>query len=229
VIAGLAYWLLVLAEGVYFGSRVVCMLYDWTAGRYEAIKRFDPYYERRLLGEPLATALQHFHHPMLLDVAAGTGRLARALISTGEFDGTIIALDRSRRMLKEGVRRSEGLGPYVTFIQGDAMRLPFADEAFEAVTCLEALEFMPDMRDALKEMIRVLKPGGLLTITNRKGGPRFYMPGHVTSPEALQASLMALGMRKANVARWQVDYDLVFARKSTEGVPVRSASGEGAK
>ena len=212
VLAVLVYWQLVLAEGVYLGPRFVCRLYDWTARRYESIKRFDPYYERRFLGEPLSLALSHYANPTVLDVASGTGRLARTLLDVGQFRGRLVGLDRARRMLLQG-RRLLGDANGVHLVQGDAMSLPFPDSAFEAVACLEALEFFPDMAVALDEMVRVLKPGGVLLITNRKGGARYYMPGHcVPTPEMVRL-LESLGLDRVGSSLWQVNYDLAFGRK----------------
>ncbi len=211
----LGYWLLVLAEGAYFGSRFVCLLYDWTARQYEGIKGFDPYYERRFVGEPLAAALAQRPRPLVLDVAAGTGRLPRALLpEMPSFDGLIIELDRARRMLHEGrvllADSSERTAP----AQADGLHLPFADDTFDAAVSLEALEFFPDLGAALGEIVRVLQPGGFMMITNRKGGARYYMPGRVRDVSEVIALLGELGVPEARSSVWQVNYDLVVGMKA---------------
>ncbi len=212
----MAYWLLILAEGAYLGARVVTKLYDWTAARYDGIKQFDPFYEQALIGEPLHAALSRVHRPRILDVAAGTGRLPRAVLGAGEFEGTIVELDRARRMLTEGRALSVAAGEPTVYAQADALHLPFPDGSFDAVVSLEAIEFFPGIEAALAEMARVLRPGGLLFITNRKGGARYYMPGRVRSSARLTAFLASLGIADPRVSRWQVNYDLVYGRKGPE-------------
>src|SRR5512136_3279019 len=87
LLAALAYWELVLAEGVHLGPRVVALLYDLVARRYDGIKQFDPAYEEWFIGEPLAQALSPVRHPLVLDVATGTGRLPRTLLAQPNFAG----------------------------------------------------------------------------------------------------------------------------------------------
>lgn len=209
----LVYWLLVLSEGVYLGPRIVTLLYDCTASKYESIKQFDPFYERLFLGEPLLKALPSNSGAMLLDVACGTSRVARALASTGAWCGTVTGLDRSRAMIVAG-QQLPGSKGRIQLVQGDALSLPFPAETFDAVTSLEALEFFPSMEAALREMVRVLKPGGILFITNRKGGARYYMPGHVRKTSEVPSLLENLGLTRVNTLAWQVNYDLVLGRKA---------------
>ena len=94
-VAAIAYWVLVLAEGAYLGPAVVRRLYDWTARRYESIKRFEPQYEQQFLGEPVAQALSRLRQPLVLDVATGTCRFPRALFGAGFTGGHVVGLDRS--------------------------------------------------------------------------------------------------------------------------------------
>src|SRR5215471_10769272 len=79
LIALLAYWELVVVEGAHLGEGVVVWLYDLVAARYDRIKQFDLDVEGGTLGLPLATALAELDDARVLDVAAGTGRVARAL------------------------------------------------------------------------------------------------------------------------------------------------------
>lgn len=216
MLAAATYWLLVLAEGAYFGTAVVCKLYDWTAHRYESIKQFDPYYERWLLGEPIAQALSHLHQPLVLDVATGTCRFPRALFGAGFAEGYVVGLDRSRPMLLEGARLVARGRERLALLQADALQVPFGDSTFDVVACLEALEFFPNLEAGLTEMVRVLKPGGALFITNRKGAARWYMPGHVRTLTQLARYLDSLGMEQISASRWQLDYDLVHARKARQ-------------
>src|SRR5512136_1595319 len=208
LLAALAYWELVLAEGVHLGPRVVAFLYDLVARRYDSIKQFDPAYEEWFIGEPLARALSHVYHPLVLDVATGTGRLPRTLLAQPNVAGHIIGLDSSRAMLAQAALNApDGL----TLIWQNAARLPFDDNTFDAVTCLEALEFMPDTVQALGEIVRVLQPGGVLLATNRVGTWAKFLPGHTQTPPAFEALLASLGLEQIQTQTWQVEYNLVWA------------------
>lgn len=224
--AGLAYWQFVVAEGTYLGPRVVTLLYDWAAGAYERIKRFDPGDEQWFLGLPLAMALETIPHPFVLDVGTGTGRLPRALLFQPGFQGRVVGLDLSRRMLAEAARRISPYPGQVDLIWQDARNLPFVDNSFDAVTCLEMLEFTPDPRGVLRELVRVLRPGGVLLISNRVGPDAPLLPGRAFRRPALESFLRTLPLEQVRVRPWQVDYDLVWAvkREAPQGGEVRSLS-----
>ncbi len=213
ILAALAYWELVIAEGVHLGPRVVTFLYDLTAARYNRIKQFTPDYEDWFLGEPLAQALSHVSAPLVLDVATGTGRLPITLLRQPGFRGHVIGLDSSRAMLTRAARSTQTNDDRLRLIWQDVSYLPFENDAFDAVTCLEALEFFPDTRQALKESLRVLRPGGVLLVTNRVGLWARFLPGHTQSRPAFEAMLASLGMTQVQTQTWQVDYDLVWAFK----------------
>jgi SAM-dependent methyltransferase len=216
LLAGLIYWQFILAEGTYFGPRIVILLYDWAAGAYERIKQFDPGAEQWYLGLPLARALDAIPAPLVLDVGTGTGRLPRALLFQPRFKGRVVGLDLSRRMLEEGVSK---LAPYagrVTLVWQDAQELPFLDDTFDAVTCLEMLEFTPDPEAILEELVRVLRPGGVLLTTNRVGPDAPFLPGRAFSPDAFRVILERLPLEEIRTQTWQVDYALIWAVKAGE-------------
>jgi len=207
------YWQLILAEGAYLGRRVVIMLYDWSARIYDRIKGFNPGYEQWFLGLPLSRALADYPDPLILDVATGTARLARTLFRQNSFRGRLIGLDLSRKMLQQAVRETALWANRITFIRRDASELPFPDATFDAVVCLEALEFMPDPGQVLREMVRVLRPGGVFLITNRIGKDARWLPGRTYKSEAFEAKLHALPLEMVHTKLWQEDYDLVSAVK----------------
>jgi ubiquinone/menaquinone biosynthesis C-methylase UbiE len=213
IIAGFLYWQLILAEGAYLGRQIVALLYDWSARIYDRIKQFDPGYEQLFLARPLTNALFSFPHPLLLDVATGTSRLARTLFREVSFRGEIIGLDYSRKMLEQAAAKTKTWADRIDFIWQDASELPFPDNTFETVTCLEALEFMPDTDRVLTEMTRVLRPGGILLTTNRIGKDAKWLPGRVQSQEDFEAKLKSLSLEMINTRPWQEDYDLVWAMK----------------
>ena len=217
ILAGLlAYWELVIAEGAHLGPSVVVWLYDLTARRYDRIKQFDLKVEAETLGLPLALALAEMEAPRVLDVAAGTGRVARALLRQPLFDGRLTQADLSARMLAEGRRVCAAWPDRLDWVRAPAGRLPFAAGAFDAVTCLEALEFLPDASAALGECVRVLRPGGLLLVTNRIGPDAWLLPGKTLSPAAFRRQLAALPLEAIDVQAWQVAYDLAWAWKKSE-------------
>jgi ubiquinone/menaquinone biosynthesis C-methylase UbiE len=210
----LLYWELIIAEGAHLGPRVVARLYDWVAHRYDRdIKKFDLETEAEILGWPLAQELADVDAPRVLDVAAGTGRTARALLREVAFDGTVANADLAGRMLQTGRETCAAWPGRVSWARAPADRLPFRDDGVDAVTCLEALEFVPDARAALAECLRVLRPGGLLVVTNRVGWQARLILGRTFSRAAFRQLLAELGLEHVRVEPWQVDYDLAWARK----------------
>lgn len=209
----LIYWLLVTTEGVYLGRRVVTWLYDITAHRYDAIKEYDPDDERLLVTRPVLSALQGLAQPRLLDVATGTGRVPHDLLQSRRFSGTIVALDDSRRMLEVAREKLQGHAQCVTLLQHPAVPLPFADEQFDLVTCLEALEFFPSDEAAVHEMVRVLRKGRFLFVTRRRGLEGKLFLHRFRSRDNLRAMLEKVGLNQVQFHPWQVNYDLVTAIK----------------
>jgi ubiquinone/menaquinone biosynthesis C-methylase UbiE len=96
----------------------------------------------------------------VLDVACGTGVLARAAADRVGAQGRVTGLDLNDGMLAVARR----LRPEIEWQQGDAAKLPFADGAFDVVASQMAFMFFPDRRAALREMWRVLAPGGRLAV-----------------------------------------------------------------
>ncbi|MBN1179753.1 MAG: class I SAM-dependent methyltransferase [Anaerolineae bacterium] len=213
LLAALAYWQLIIAEGTYLGPRVVTLMYNWAASAYEHIKQFDPGAEQWHLGLPLAKSLDLIPAPFVLDVGTGTGRLPRALLFQPRFRGRVVGVDLSRRMLDHAVRLNDPYAGRVTFVWQDAQTLPFQDDTFDAVTCLEVLEFTPDPEAVIEEMVRVLRPGGVLLTSNRIGPDAPFLPGKAFAPHAFHEILERLPLEDVKAQDWQIDYDLVWAIK----------------
>lgn len=96
-----------------------------------------------------------------LDVCCGTGDWSIALAEACGFSGDVIGLDFSHNMLSVAERKKKRLGyEELSFIQGNAMDLPFEDNSFDYVTIGFGLRNVPDYMTVLKEMYRVVKPGG---------------------------------------------------------------------
>jgi ubiquinone/menaquinone biosynthesis C-methylase UbiE len=220
VLVGLAvYWLVVWTEGVYLGRRAVVWMYDITAYKYDDIKQFHPVDERRAIARPLLTALKGLDGPLLLDIATGTGRVPALLLNEPDFLGRVIGLDAAAKMLALAQEKlllaAASRRHQATLIQQTADALPFTADSFDAVTCLEALEFFPSDRAALEEMARVLRPGGFLMISRRCGWEGRLFFGRYRAHAAVAASLAHLGFVGIQSHRWQANYNMVTAWKRT--------------
>jgi ubiquinone/menaquinone biosynthesis C-methylase UbiE len=216
VIAFLIWWLIFESEGIYLGKRMVIWLYDIYANRYDVIKGFDDVDEHLLLAQPIMARLSPHTNPLVLDVATGTGRLPLALCQHARFEGHIIGLDASHKMLAIAQQKiaDEHFDDFVTFQMGDGTQLPFDDASFDMVTCLEALEFMPYPEQALAECSRVLRPGGTLLTTQRINTR--WLPGKVWAEEKFQELLEEQQIQAIEFQTWMTDYKLVWGKKAGE-------------
>jgi demethylmenaquinone methyltransferase/2-methoxy-6-polyprenyl-1,4-benzoquinol methylase len=107
----------------------------------------------------------------VLDVATGTGAVARELLA--QKGCTVVGLDQSPEMLAEARRR---LPAEVKLIEARAEQLPFPDAAFDAVTFTYLLRYVDDPGAALRELARVVRPGGTVA------GLEFAVPHGVWRP-----------------------------------------------
>jgi ubiquinone/menaquinone biosynthesis C-methylase UbiE len=211
LLAALLVWELWICEGAHFGKRFVVAMYDLAAGHYDAIKHFDADWERRFLGEALAGAIGSMPGARVLDIGAGTGRTARALLAASDFDGLLVCLEPSRRMLALGRRLTSH--PDVAWVRGWAVPLPFPSASFDFVVSLEMLEFTSKPKRTVQEIVRVLRPGGWLLITNRVSRDARWIFGRTVRREKFAPFLESAGLNDIEVLPWQVDYDLAWARK----------------
>ena len=93
----------------------------------------------------------------ILDLAAGTGTSSVPFARAG---AVVVPTDFSLGMLAVGKRRQ----PYLPFVAGDGMRLPFRDDAFDAATISFGLRNIQDRAAGLAELLRVVRPGGRLVV-----------------------------------------------------------------
>jgi demethylmenaquinone methyltransferase/2-methoxy-6-polyprenyl-1,4-benzoquinol methylase len=94
----------------------------------------------------------------VLDVACGTGDLSIALFES--IGARVVGVDFCRPMLELAAQKK----PQLSFVEGDALRLPFDDAGFDAVTIAFGLRNLSSVERGLKELLRVLKPNGWLAI-----------------------------------------------------------------
>jgi len=217
------YWALVITEGAYLGRRVVALLYDWTPGYYDRIKEITWKRDAECLVDPILEWLEGVRRPLILDVGTGTGRFPKAMLADERFDGQIWGLDISIGMLRSARERLAPFGQRCTLIWEDADALPFPDETFDAVSCLEALEFTASPERTLGELMRVLRPGGVLLLTNRIGRARWF-PGRTYDDDAIVELLVQYSLLRIEIHSWNTFYDQVWVRK----FGVLSVAGRGA-
>ena len=140
----------------------------------------------------------------ILDIAAGTGTSSIALAKSG---AQVVAADFSAGMIEVGRQKH----PQLEFVQADAMALPFKTGEFDAVTISFGLRNIKDPKRALKEMYRVLKPGGRLVICEFSTPPvailragysaylKYVMPAVV---DAASSNPEAYGYLAESIADW---------------------------
>ncbi len=95
----------------------------------------------------------------VLDVCTGTGKLAFLLAAEVGQGGAVLGVDFSREMLREATRKLR-MASNVTFAFSDAKDLDFPEDSFHAVTVSFGMRNIPDTAAALRQALRVLKPGG---------------------------------------------------------------------
>jgi ubiquinone/menaquinone biosynthesis C-methylase UbiE len=220
IVAALAaaiFWELWVCEGAHLGQRFVVWLYDLTAPYYEGIKQFDPDWEKHFLGEPVARVARNFAPADVLDIGAGTGRLARVLLPLEQFDGHLVSLEPSARMTHNAFEPPTS--SKAEWVRSWAAPLPFKPQSFDIVVSLEMMEFVPDQLTVLQEMIRVLRPGGWLLLTNRIGFEARLILGKTQSSQKVIKRLGELGLEDIEQFPWQRSYDIIWARRPQPSWP----------
>jgi demethylmenaquinone methyltransferase/2-methoxy-6-polyprenyl-1,4-benzoquinol methylase len=118
----------------------------------------------RLWRQEAAVALALRRGDRVLDVATGTGALAAEIAKATSGGARITGCDLNERMLAVARERTARTGTSVELVQCDATRLPFSDAAFDAATVAFAIDDMPDRAACVREIRRVLRPGGRLVL-----------------------------------------------------------------
>lgn len=135
------------------------------AGRYDLLNHLlsgnvDKRW-RRLVAQALRGTLED-REARLLDVACGTGDLSITLAQAGQ--ARIVGIDFCRPMLEIAATKIVDSGSGIPLIEGDALALPFADCSFEAATIAFGLRNLASVEAGIKELRRVLKPGGTVAV-----------------------------------------------------------------
>jgi demethylmenaquinone methyltransferase/2-methoxy-6-polyprenyl-1,4-benzoquinol methylase len=133
----------------------VAAMFDEVAARYDLTNTVLSLGQDRGWRTAVARALDLQPGQRVLDLAAGTATSSAALAKSG---ATVVGCDFSLGMLRQG------LGKGVDLVAGDALKLPFADASFDAVTISFGLRNVASAVDALRELRRVTRPGGRLVV-----------------------------------------------------------------
>lgn len=132
--------------------------WDKQSGSYDRQMRF---FERRVFGDSRSWACTQASGEVL-EVAIGTGLNLSHYPESVRLTG----IEWSPAMLELARRRAEELGREADLREGDAHALPFADDSFDTVLCTYSLCAIPDERQAIAEMTRVLRPDGRLVLVD---------------------------------------------------------------
>ena len=133
----------------------------------------------------------------VLDVGSGTGDDTRRIAELVGADGQVIGIDHSPDMLVEARRRTEGTGRPVEFVEGDAQALDFPDASFDRARVERVLSHLPDPAAAVREMVRVTRPGGLVLASDIDAGTMF-----INSTDTELTTLFAAGLVEAMTNGW---------------------------
>jgi len=169
------------------------------------IERFDRWaatydrsaIQRRYFG-PIQSALLDFIDgatriepaPRVFDIGCGTGRLLRA--AAARWPGArLFGIDPAARMISEAARLNPGAG----FQVARAEELPFPDRSMDVVLSSLSFHHWVDQSQALREIHRVLRPGGLLALADHAFWPASLFNRRVRSRPALRALIEAAGLQ----------------------------------
>ena len=137
-------------------------LFDVVAPAYPRVTAALSFGQDRRWKETLVSWLPAAARPVCVDVASGTGDFL-PLLRRRYPDGRILGMDLNREMMTVGKGLGDGRET-ATFILADMSDLPLPDETVDIVTAGYALRNAPDLTAALKELVRVLRPGGTAAI-----------------------------------------------------------------
>lgn len=159
-------------------------MFDKVAKRYDLMNEIMTVGQLRKWRRAVKEALDLQPGCRVLDLAAGTGSSTAALLSDGV---ELVACDLSAGMIEVGRQRH----PEITFVQANALALPFPDAHFDAATISFGIRNIPHTDKVLAELARVVKPGGRLVILESSQlanpvlskGYRFYL-GKILMPAA---------------------------------------------
>ncbi|HRO61949.1 MAG TPA: class I SAM-dependent methyltransferase [Burkholderiaceae bacterium] len=216
----------------------------------------------RAIADPFSRVLLGYASPLpgerALDLACGTGSVARQLSPLVGSTGRVVALDINPQMLAVARSLSPPEGALIEWLEGDAIALPLPTAAFDIVLCQQGLQFFSDRAAAAREMRRVVDDAGrvvasvwqpldrhplyevLFEATTRRLGPAISevaLSFTLGNPDELAALLADAGFRHVEVAARSLDIRLpsperfveLTVRGAATSVPAFSRLGEQAR
>ncbi|MCX4240223.1 class I SAM-dependent methyltransferase [Paraliomyxa miuraensis] len=132
----------------------------------------------------------------VLDVGCGAGHWGRTVLRLLPEHATVVGVDREPAFLEMAREQAEahGLAARMSFCEGTVEALPFDDDRFDVVTCQLVLIHVADVEVALREMIRVTRPGGLVVVAepDNRAGNLALLNGHPALEDDEIAALVLL-------------------------------------
>lgn len=151
----------------------------------------------------------------VLEVAPGPGYFAIELAKLGAF--RITGLDVSKTFIDLATKNAAAAGVAVTFQQGNASEMPFAPDSFDLVYCRAAFKNFSEPTDALREMYRVLKPGGKAVIVDLRKD---------TSIASVREAVREMGLSRVNAWLTRLVFEHVLLKRAYTTDDVRRMVAE---
>jgi SAM-dependent methyltransferase len=159
--------------------------FDRAVDYYDRTRALPPGIEARMV-DVVGAELRD--RGQVLEIGIGTGRIALPFMAAGV---DVVGLDLSAPMLERLVAKSEEPEPVVL---GDATRLPFRDDSFGAAYAVHVLHLIPDWTRAVRELVRVVEPGGVLLVSQGWWGLVSYLDVVETFAAAAGIELRHVGL-----------------------------------
>ncbi len=144
----------------------VAKVFHSVAGKYDLMNDLMSAGTHRIMKRVAVEMAAVRRGHQVLDLAAGTGDLAALMATVVGQEGNIVLCDINQSMLAKGRERliDKGLVSNLEYVQADAEHLPFPDDSFDRITISFGLRNVTRKEDALRSMLRVVKPKGRLVI-----------------------------------------------------------------